>query len=107
METNTYFKAAFQAALPNNILSAEILLVFFSSKDMQFARVILLRTRIVIVQDIQVKTLIAKFIPSTYFIFINSNCKRVAALFLPMPDWKGGNIAQTFFMHKLARLGLG
>ena len=71
METNTYFKAAFQAALPNNILSAEILLVFFSSKDMQFARVILLRTRFVIVQDIQVKKLIAKFVLSRYFIFIS------------------------------------
>jgi len=35
----------------------------------QFARVILLRTRIV--QDIQVKTLIVKFIPSRYFIFIS------------------------------------
>ena len=70
---------------------------FFSSKDVQFARVILLRTRIVIVQDIQVKTLIAKFIPSRYYIFISIVIvKRVAALFLPMPDWKGGNIAQTF-----------
>ena len=51
-------------------LTGEILLlIFFSSKDVQFARVILLRTRIV--QDIQVKTLIVKFIPSRYFIFIS------------------------------------
>ena len=43
-----------------------------------------------------------------FYFYININCKRVAALFLPMPDWAGGNIAQTYFYAKTcsARLGL-
>ena len=77
---------------------------FVSNKDVQFARVILLQllTRIIIVQDIQVKTLLQEI----FIFYINIYCKRVAALFLPLPDLgKGGNIARATFMPKLVQLG--
>ena len=61
-----------------------------------------LLTRIIIVQDIQVKTLLQEI----FIFYINIYCKRVAALFLPLPDLgKGGNIARTTFIPKLVQLG--
>ena len=76
---------------------------FVSNKDVQFARVILLqlRTRIIIVQDIQVKTLLQDIL---FFISIFI-VKEWLLYFSLCPIWARGEILHKPFMPKLVQLG--
>ena len=66
-------------------------------KDVQFARVILLHTRFVIVQDIQVKKLIAKFVLSKYFIIISIVIVKEWLLYFSLRlIGRGGILHRTF-----------
>ena len=79
-------------------------------KDVQFARVILLRTRFVIILDIQVKKLIAKFVLSRYFIFISIVIVKEWLLYFSLClIGRGGILHRTFLYTSSlsARLGLG